>query len=273
MKIIRSRKVMRREAMRLKRAGKRIAFVPTMGYLHEGHLSLVRRARREGDVTVASIYVNPTQFGPREDLFRYPRDLGRDIRLLKKEKVDILFAPAEMYDRDSVMAVDPGPIQDRLCGRFRPGHFRGVATIVLKLFNTVRPDIAVFGAKDAQQAVVLKRMVREFDLPVRMVVAPTVREKSGLALSSRNAYLSPEERKRAVTLRRSLLFVRDALKAGRKDAKSVLAQARRIPAGKVQYLEAVHPETLEPAKVLQKGLLAAGAMKMGRTRLIDNITL
>jgi pantoate--beta-alanine ligase len=244
-----------------------------MGFLHAGHVSLIRRARREGGLVVVSIYVNPAQFGPKEDFARYPRNMHQDLAILRKEKAAAVFAPKNLYTAGASMSVDPGPMQKVLCGRFRPGHFRGVATVVAKLFNIVEPDTALFGQKDAQQFAILQRMVRELDLPVKMVDSPTVREKDGLAMSSRNAYLTGAERRLAPSLYRALLSVKAAYRSGARSAGAVLRIARKIPMGRVQYLEAVDQHSLLPVKTLRKGVLVAGAMTLGKTRLIDNIII
>jgi pantoate--beta-alanine ligase len=259
--------------------GKRIGFVPTMGYLHEGHLSLVRESRRRADVTVVSIFVNPTQFGPSEDFKRYPRDLEKDSAYLEKGGVDCLFRPAaaEIYPPGYRTFVDVQGLQDRLCGKSRPGHFRGVATIVLKLFEILRPDLAFFGAKDAQQVLIIKRMAADLDLDVEVVTCPLVREPDGLALSSRNAYLSAEERKAALVLSISLRWAERAVAAGERDAAKVVAGIRAAieaePLARTDYIEAVDPETLEPVAVIDGEVLVVLAVFVGQTRLIDNVRL
>jgi pantoate--beta-alanine ligase len=264
---------MREYAERTRRRGRTLALVPTMGFLHRGHLSLVRKARRLADTTVVSLYVNPAQFGPGEDFARYPRDLKNDRRLLAREGVGALFAPSNLYAADHATLVDPGPRQSLLCGAFRPGHFQGVATVVLKLLNIIRPDVAVFGQKDAQQYLILRQMVRDLDLPVRLVMAPIVREPDGLALSSRNAYLTPAERALAPSLYRALAFLRGEYRRGRRDARTLLARARRLVRGRLDYLSAVEIPSLKPVARLKRGTLVAGAMRLGRARLIDNLIL
>jgi pantoate--beta-alanine ligase len=257
--------------------GRSIGLVPTMGFLHEGHLSLVRISKKEADVTVVSLFVNPTQFGPQEDLRSYPRDLERDASLLRAEGVDYLFAPEaeEMFPPEYRTFVEVEDFQDVLCGRSRPGHFRGVCTAVSKLFHIVEPAVAVFGRKDAQQALILNRMVRDLNLSVRLVVAPIVREADGLAMSSRNAYLNSGERRAALVLSRSLGEARILLDAGERRADRVLRVLRSMieaePAARVDYIEAVDPDTLAPAPVLSPGTLIALAVFIGRTRLIDNL--
>jgi len=259
--------------------GKRIGLVPTMGYLHEGHLSLVRRSKSRSDVTVVSIFVNPAQFGPREDLQKYPRDLERDAALLEKEGVDAVFCPTvgEMYPAGYKTYVQVTELEGRLCGKSRPGHFRGVATVVLKLFNIVEPALAFFGWKDAQQVIVLKRMAADLDLGVEIAACPLVREPDGLAMSSRNAYLSPEERKAAPVLFRSLAAAEKLVAAGERDAAKVVAGIRSAieaePLARVDYVEAVSLETLEPVAELAGEVLVALAVFVGTTRLIDNVRL
>jgi len=258
---------------------KRIGFVPTMGYLHEGHLSLVRESKRRTDVTVVSIFVNPAQFGPNEDFKKYPRDLEKDSAYLSAAGVDGLFYPsaAEIYPPGYRTWVEVEGLQDRLCGRSRPGHFRGVATVVLKLFDIIAPDLAFFGAKDAQQVLIIKRMAGDLDLDVEVVTCPLVREPDGLALSSRNAYLGPDERKAALALSTSLRWAEKAAGAGERDAARLVAGIRTILEGeslaRIDYVEAVDPETLEPVPELRQGVLIALAVFIGSTRLIDNVRL
>ncbi len=266
-----------------RREGRTIGFVPTMGFLHEGHGSLLRAARAECDVVVLSLFVNPTQFGPGEDLDRYPRDEERDRRLAAEAGVDLIFAPdaAELYPEDFAATVEvAGGLTDVLDGdpaRRGPGHFRGVTTIVAKLFNVVGPDVAYFGQKDAQQAAVVKRMVRDLNFPVRIEVMPTVREDDGLAMSSRNVYLEPADRGRAVALSRALAaaeqqaLARDSLEAGLAAARIELAAANIEP----EYLEARDAETLAPVDRLGTGrpILIAVAAPVGGTRLIDNVVI
>lgn len=258
--------------------GHRIGLVPTMGYLHEGHLSLVDRARERGAWIVLSIFVNPIQFGPAEDLERYPRDLDRDLRLAAARGVDLVFVPSvqEMYPGgEPAVYVVPERLADRLCGAYRPGHFRGVLTVVAKLFEIVRPDVAVFGQKDFQQAVLIRRMVRDLDMDVEIVVAPIVREPDGLAMSSRNVYLSPQEREQARALHEALAAGLARFREGRTGADELLAEMRAVlesrPLVRVQYLEIVHPQTLEPVERVAPGAVAAVAAYVGGTRLIDNM--
>ena len=271
------------EMKRLVRAWKAenrtIGFVPTMGYLHEGHLSLVRESKKRAGVTVVSIFVNPTQFGPNEDFKKYPRDLEKDSAYLGAADVDGLFYPdaAEIYPLGYRTYVEVEGLQDRLCGRSRPGHFRGVATVVLKLFDIVAPDYAFFGAKDAQQILIIKRMAADLDLDVEVVTCPLLREPDGLALSSRNAYLTPEERKAALALSTSLRWAERAVEAGERDAVRLVAGIRSIlesePLARIDYVEAVDPETLQPVAELRGGVLVALAVIFGATRLIDNVRL
>ena len=277
MKIIATVEEMGRAVREERRRGRSISLVPTMGFLHEGHLSLVRLSRVAADITVVSLFVNPTQFGPKEDLNTYPRDFERDAAMLRAEGADYLFAPAaeDMYASEHRTFVEVRDLQDKLCGRSRPGHFRGVCTIVLKLFNLVQPDCAVFGQKDAQQALILKRMIADLNVPVRMIVGPIVREADGLALSSRNTYLNPEERRAARILSLSLAEARTLIEAGERDAGRVLVRMRTLieaePTARIDYVEAVGPENLEPVSVLKNGTLIALAVWIGRTRLIDNL--
>lgn len=269
---------MRRQAARLRGEGT-VGFVPTMGYLHEGHLSLVRLARRACHRTVVSIFVNPAQFGPGEDLGRYPRDENRDRRLLRREGVDVLFAPgvAEMYPEGHATEVTVKGLTRPLCGRFRPGHFTGVTTVVAKLLNIVCPDTVVFGQKDAQQAVVVRRMVRDLDFGTKVVVGPTVREPDGLAMSSRNAYLSKRHRRQAPVLHRALELARGLVEAGETSPAKVKRRMRRLiddgTDARVQYIEMVDTERLDPVKRLEGEVLVALAASFGRTRLIDNTVI
>jgi len=259
--------------------GRTIGFVPTMGALHEGHLSLVRQARKRASLVVVSIFVNPLQFGPSEDFERYPRTLEEDCTKLEPEGVELVFAPstAAMYPSGATTVVYVEGLSERLDGSSRPGHFRGVSTVVAKLFHIVQPDCAVFGQKDAAQVAVLRRMVRDLNMPVEMIIAPTVREPDGLALSSRNAYLSAAERRQALVLRRALARIEELAQAGETSAERLRAEALVVlaaePAAQLDYLELVHPETLEPVADLTQGALAAVSAFLGNTRLIDNIVL
>jgi len=270
---------MRNLARSARREGKVLALVPTMGALHEGHLSLVRAARGASDVVAASIFVNPAQFGPNEDLAKYPRSFERDCQMLDREGVQFVFAPSveEMYPAGAVTWVTVEQLSSKLDGRSRPGHFRGVTTVVSKLFHIVEPDRAFFGQKDAAQTAIIRRMVRDLNLPVEIVVCPIVREADGLAMSSRNAYLSPEERKRALLLHRALARVQQLVDAGERDAARLLATGReefaRESSVRLDYFEVVDPETLDPVGDLSGGALVAVAAYVGATRLIDNVLL
>lgn len=260
-------------------SGKRLGLVPTMGALHEGHLSLVRAAGSQSDLVAVSIFVNPTQFGPNEDFSRYPRMLEKDSALLQAEKVDFLFCPSveEMYPYGSASWVTVEGMSEKLDGRSRPGHFRGVTTVVSKLFNIVQPDAAFFGQKDAAQAAIIRKMARDLDFDVRIVVCPIVREKDGLAMSSRNAYLTPEQRKQATVLYRSLTRVHSLADQGEKVSAKLIAAGKQVmaeePAVRLDYFEIVNWETLDPAADISRGALAAVAAYAGQTRLIDNIVL
>lgn len=270
---------MKEVAQTLRRQGKIIGFVPTMGYLHAGHLSLVRAARRETAITVVSIFVNPIQFGPKEDFNRYPRDLSRDRAMLEAEGVDYLFYPSseEMYPPGFKTYVEVTKLQDVLCGRSRPGHFRGVATVVLKLFNIVSPDLAYFGQKDAQQAIIIQQMVRDLNLDIKIKVLPIVRDDDGLALSSRNAYLSQGERRAALAIPRSLEEAVRLVASGEKRAEAIRKQIEKVIEGeprlKIDYVEVVHPEKLTPVEMIDEGCLIAVAVYCGQTRLIDNVKI
>lgn len=269
-----------REAVAAARAaGKTVALVPTMGYLHDGHLSLLDRARELADWVALSIFVNPLQFGPTEDLDRYPRDLERDLEMARSRGTDLVFAPtaAEMYPHgEPGVAVVPGSLADRLCGASRPGHFRGVLTVVAKLFGVVAPDVAVFGQKDFQQAALIRRMAEDLDFAVRVDVAPIVREADGLAMSSRNVYLSPQERERALALSRALERCRALAEAGERDAETLRAalwSGITAPGVEPEYGEVVDPRTLEPVLRAGPGTVCLVAARVGRTRLIDNAVL
>jgi pantoate--beta-alanine ligase len=262
-----------------RRAGRRIGFVPTMGFLHDGHLTLVDEARRRSDVIVMSVFVNPLQFGPSEDFTRYPRDAEGDAAKARDRGVDLLFLPhaTEMYPRERVVDVVPRALATRWEGEVRPGHFAGVLTVVAKLFNIVQPDVAVFGQKDVQQATLVRAMVRDLDFPVEIVVAPTVRERDGLALSSRNTYLSADDRRRALVLSRALRAIERSFAGGERDASSLDWLARGVLSEesdvRLDYLAIVDPETLEPAPTARDGTVVAIAARVGATRLIDNVIL
>jgi pantoate--beta-alanine ligase len=264
---------------KITRGGRTLGVVPTMGALHDGHLSLVRASKARCDVTVATIFVNPLQFGPTEDLDKYPRSLERDKRLLQELGVDALFAPsvAEMYPAGAKTFVLVEDLSERLDGGSRPGHFRGVATVVLKLFAIVQPDFGFFGQKDAAQLAVLRKMVRDLNLDVKIVACPIVREPDGLAMSSRNAYLSPEQRQKALVLHRALLRVVAEFEHGTKDAAELIALGRQVvgeePGARLDYFEAVDPDSLEPVGTVKRETLVAVAAWFGTTRLIDNAVL
>jgi pantoate--beta-alanine ligase len=263
----------------LRHAGKRLGLVPTMGALHAGHLSLVRSARGQCDVVAVSIFVNPLQFGPKEDFSRYPRDLEKDRALLNQERADLVFAPSaeEMYARDRTTYVTVEGLSERLCGRSRPGHFRGVTTVVAKLFHIVEPDVAFFGQKDAAQAAIIRKMVRDLNFDTEIVVAPTVREPDGLAMSSRNAYLTHEQRKQAAVLYRALMRVQTLADRGERRAAELIRAGegviREEPGAKLEYFEIVNSDTLEPLADVGGGALVAVAALVGATRLIDNLLL
>ncbi len=262
-----------------KREGKRIGLVPTMGALHEGHLSLVRSARTQSDVVAVSLFVNPLQFGPNEDLAKYPRAFDRDRQLLEAEKVDLLFAPSseEMYPQGATTYVTVEGLSEKLDGRSRPGHFRGVTTVVAKLFHIVEPDLAFFGQKDAAQVAIISRMVRDLNFPVRVVVCPIVREKDGLAMSSRNAYLDSRQRTQALVLYRSLTRVQTLADTGERDATKLIEAGKQVmaeePGVQLDYFEIVNPATLDPVSDISQGALVAVAAYLGSTRLIDNAVL
>lgn len=262
-----------------RQAGKRLGLVPTMGALHQGHLSLIRAARAACDCFAASIFVNPTQFGPNEDLANYPRSFDRDRELLEQERVDFLFAPSveEMYGQGAMTWVTVDELSSKFDGRSRPGHFRGVTTVVCKLFHIVQPDAAFFGQKDAAQLAIIRRMVRDLNFPVEIVACPIVREPDGLAMSSRNAYLSPEQRRQALVLHRSLMTVRQWVDKGERNAAALILAGRKEfgsePGVRVDYFEIVASDTLDPVEDVSDGALVAVAAYVGTTRLIDNIRL
>jgi pantoate--beta-alanine ligase len=259
------------------RAAGQLGLVPTMGALHEGHLSLVNAARECCRSVAATIFVNPTQFGPKEDFAKYPRNFERDAQLLENRGVDFLFAPSvdEMYPGGASTYVTVEALSDRLCGRSRPGHFRGVTTVVSKLFHIAEPDVAFFGQKDAAQVAIIRRMVRDLNMAVEIVACPIVREPDGLAMSSRNAYLNPEERKAASVLYQSLQEVRKKFESGGRSTEALLeaGKAKFGSEPRLDYLEIVDPGTLEPLVQLNQPALVAVAAFLGKTRLIDNLTL
>ena len=256
-----------------------LGFVPTMGYLHEGHLALVRRAKAENDVVVASIFVNPTQFGPREDFQEYPRDMNRDLDLLRREGVSLVFTPSpqDIYPEGYDTYIEVGSVTQKLEGVYRPGHFKGVATVVAKLFNIVKPSRTYFGQKDAQQVVVIKKMAKDLDIDTEIIVVPTVREADGLAMSSRNSYLDPQERIAALVLWKAIYLAREMFGSGEKDAgkikQSITSMINQEPLAKIDYISLAHPETLQELTSVDKGSLFSLAVLIGKTRLIDNILL
>ena len=279
MKIITSAAEMQKTCLQISRAGRRIGLVPTMGFLHEGHLSLIRAARKHADVVVVSIFVNPIQFGPSEDLAKYPRDMERDTRLCAKESVDILFCPAaeEMYEPNHGAFVDEVEMSHSLCGLSRPGHFRGVLTVVAKLFNIVQPVVAVFGQKDAQQCWLVKKMVRDLNFPVEIVVGTTVREADGLAMSSRNVYLSATDRRTAACVPRALELARHLRESGVNDSAVVKSRMKdllgREPSVQIEYVELRDPVSWKPVDVMKGAVLVAMAVRVGGVRLIDNMII
>jgi len=279
MDIVRRVRAMKEACSAARAEGKIVGFVPTMGALHEGHLSLVRRVRAQAGFTVVSIFVNPTQFGPGEDFARYPRDLGKDAEMLAGEGVDLVFAPEpdEIYPPGAATFVEVDGLSDKLEGTSRPGHFRGVATVVTKLFAIVDPHVAAFGQKDAQQAIVIKTLVRDLMLNVEILVLPTKRDEDGVAMSSRNTLLSPEERRAARAIPRALEAARAALSGGEKDPGKIVAAAKAViaaePLLKIDYLELVDPERLDPVVKPGGEMLLAVAVFAGSTRLIDNSLL
>ena len=262
-----------------RKAQKTIGLVPTMGALHIGHISLIRAAKQKCDYVVVSIFVNPTQFGPSEDFDKYPRPLEEDLKICKKEGVDLVFNPAsdEMYPEKNFTWVNVEKLTDNLCGRFRPGHFRGVTTVCAKLFNIVTPDIAFFGQKDAQQSIVIKRIVADLNMPLEIVVCPTVREHDGLAISSRNKYLSEQDRQDATYIYKSLQKSREMVDSGCRKTETIIAEMRNILQQKlsiqIEYISIVDDKTLENIEYIQDKALAAIAVRIGGTRLIDNIPI
>ncbi len=276
MKIITDIHDMQQRCLAARREGKRISFVPTMGFLHEGHLSLLRAGRERGDLLVLSIFVNPAQFGVGEDFESYPRDLSRDAAMAESVGVDLLFAPEtrDMYPRGYATYVDVEGLTETLCGASRPGHFRGVTTVVAKLFGIVQPDVALFGRKDFQQLAVIRRMTLDLNLPVEVVGMPIVREADGLAMSSRNSYLSPAERRQALALSEAIGLACQMVREGRIDADDILQAARqrieREPDARIDYLKICHGQTLEEMSGVTGDSVILLAVKIGKTRLIDN---
>lgn len=279
MQIIHSAVEMQRRVEDSRHAGKSIGLVPTMGALHEGHLSLIRRCRAENDVVLMSLFVNPTQFNRKDDLDRYPRDLDRDARLARSAGVDVIFAPAveEMYPQGFATYVSVERLTDRWEGAARPGHFRGVATVCTKLFTICRPHRAYFGQKDYQQSLVVRRLVADLNLDLDIVVLPTVRESDGLALSSRNVLLNPEERRQATILSQALFQAQSMVEKGERDAAGLRAameaQIRSMPSAKLEYVGVCDPDTLEPLTQITGRAVALVSASFGETRLIDNILL
>jgi pantoate--beta-alanine ligase len=269
----------RKELALFRSVGKTIGLVPTMGYFHKGHLSLIDVARKNCEIVVVSLFVNPTQFGPNEDLAKYPRDFERDERLAKERGADIIFYPdtREMYPDPFLTYVVTEKLSGVLCGESRPIHFRGVTTVVAKLFNIIQPDIAIFGRKDAQQAIIIKKMVADLNFPVEIIVAPIIREADGLAMSSRNTYLSSKERKQAPIIYRALQKAIEMVQRGELDAESVKRSIRQqietAPLARIEYIEIVNKKNLEPVKTIDPGTFVAVAVWFGKTRLIDNVDL
>jgi pantoate--beta-alanine ligase len=277
MRIIKSLPALRKVLSEVRRRGKRIGFVPTMGYLHEGHASLLRQCRKDNDVSVLSIFVNPKQFGPNEDLSKYPRDLKKDEQLAKKENVDIIFYPSadEVYPTGYLTYVEVEGVSDVLCGQSRPGHFKGVTTVVAKLINMVTPDVMYVGQKDAQQALIIRKMVEDLNFPVKIKVMPTVRERDGLAMSSRNVYLSPEERNEATVLYRSLQEAKNKIISGQRNAvkigEEMTSMIKEKSRGQIDYIGCVDAKSLRSVEKISGQVLIALAVKFGKARLIDNV--
>lgn len=277
MEIIVTASEMQKKAERLRLEGNAIGLVPTMGYLHDGHLSLIREAKKHSDVVVVSVFVNPTQFGPGEDFKDYPRDFDRDVKLAESAGCDIIFHPdvQEIYPENHKTFVEVEQITKVLCGASRPTHFRGVTTIVTKLFNIAKPHIAVFGQKDAQQVIVIKRMAEDLNFDLNIIIAPIMRESDGLAMSSRNIYLTPEHRKQAVVLYQSLMHAKKLIEQGERHADHVKEEIRsmigQMPDAEIDYIEIVDTTNLNPLQHLQGEVLIALAVKIGKPRLIDNV--
>ncbi|HEX3106687.1 MAG TPA: pantoate--beta-alanine ligase [Terriglobales bacterium] len=277
MKLVKTIEEMRAFRNAVRKNSKRLGLVPTMGALHEGHLSLVRAARDKSDIVAVSIFVNPTQFGPNEDFAKYPRNLESDSKMLEREHVDVIFAPSvdDMYPPGAMTWVTVEGISDRLCGKSRPGHFRGVTTIVSKLFHIIEPDAAFFGQKDAAQVAIIRRMVRDLNMPVEIEVGEIIRESDGLALSSRNAYLDPQERKSALVLHRSLQDAQRLFETGERNSEKLIAVGKQEfagePCARLDYFEIIDPDSLEPVTTIENRTLIAVAAFIGNTRLIDNI--
>ncbi|MCX5749612.1 MAG: pantoate--beta-alanine ligase [Candidatus Saganbacteria bacterium] len=279
MKTIKRPHEMKRITRSLREKDTKVGFVPTMGALHEGHLQLVRKAKKHSDVVIVSIFVNPTQFGPKEDYKRYPRDLKRDISLLLNEKVDMLFVPdvSDMYPQGHKSSVKVGELGNKLCGKSRPGHFNGVATIVKKFLNIINPHKLFLGAKDFQQQVIIRKMIKDLDLGVDVVTVPTVREKDGLAKSSRNRYLSAKERHSAAALSRSLTLAKSLVKKGQRDPNKIISDMKALilkeSCTRIDYISICDPDTLEKQNIVKRPALIALAVFVGKTRLIDNLLI
>lgn len=279
MKLITDIKEMQQFSLGAKRSGKSIIFVPTMGYLHDGHGSLLAKGRELGDILVMSIFVNPIQFGPQEDYAAYPRDLNKDLKMAEANKVDVVFSPTaeDMYPEGFQTYLDVERLSNHLCGLSRPGHFRGVATVVIKLFNIIKPDTALFGEKDFQQLLVIKRMVQDLNMGIDVVCMPIIREEDGLAMSSRNSHLNKRERKAALCLYQAVMKGQDMYERGIIDADTILKEVRNIieaePLAVIDYVKLCDSETLEDLNRISDKALLALAVKIGKTRLIDNIIL
>ena len=279
MKVVKTIKALQKIVINAKAQGKKVGFVPTMGYLHEGHLSLMQQSKKDADLTVVSIFVNPTQFNNPHDLKNYPRNLRRDKLFAKQKGVDIIFHPSvdEIYPKGHMTYVDVEGVSNNLCGQFRPGHFKAVATVVSKLINIVSPDVMYLGQKDAQQVVVIKKMVEDLNFPVKIKVMPTIRESDGLAMSSRNSRLSNQERQEAIILYQSLQYFKKLIFQGRINVLSLQKAAKQMiekkSSARVEYIELVNADDLSPLRHLKGRVLIALAVWLGKTRLIDNITV
>lgn len=279
MKVIKDIKLMQQTADELRRQGKTIGFVPTMGFLHDGHLSLIQQSKKHADITIVSIYVNPTQFAPNEDFNKYPRDFEHDEHLCQNAGVDIVFYPdnSQMYLENHFTYVITENLASKLCGKSRPDHFRGVTTIVSKLFNIIKPHIAIFGQKDAQQSVIIQKMVRDLNFDIDIKIAPIIRESDGLAMSSRNKYLSTQQRKDAAIINSALKEAKELISNGEEKAQivqqSITKKLQDISNSKIDYISIVDMQNLEPVEHISKDILIAVAVFIGSTRLIDNIII
>ncbi|MBI1871369.1 MAG: pantoate--beta-alanine ligase [Chlamydiae bacterium] len=279
MKVIRDIHQMQRLSEDLRKKGKTLAFVPTLGALHEGHFSLIHRARKKGDMVILSIFLNPIQFSDPMDLKNYPKSMRRDLHQAQNHHVDIVFCPSEkqMYSKDFSTYIVEENLSKDLCGQSRPGHFRGVTTVVAKLFNIVKPHIALFGQKDAQQAIIIQRMVRDLSWDIEIKVASILRDRDGLAYSSRNIHLSPEEREQALALNEALFLAKIMAKGGEKNSSKIIQKIKKVirakPLAKVDYVEIVDAQTLEKVKTIEGKVLIALAIYIGKTRLIDNLII